>query len=583
MTNKSGSEISQPATAPAEEHYTRLHISPLDPQLLTVIVPQAVLSKARDISYHTIQTFPDKPYGFIELPTAAAEKIKNKLNGAVLKGHKIRIEPARPDDMPKPSDDAVAGAEPERKSKKSKMSKKDKKRKRDPNEIVGVELEEGRKVKRGWTLTPEEAKLKKRKEKEREKKEKKSSKDKKEKTKKKKREPESEYTEGPECLVKTRLPPNKRDVVEGRADGGDDDGSEKKKSRKHKHQVVVHEFEKNSKFPTFFKASTTTSTSNAPSEFVEGKGWVDDKGEVVEEVKNTRPLALPKTRSEKKKPAAVIEDDTTSSSGSSEDEEEDDEEDDGEDEEEQSGVDADADAEKPAMSAPEYGLDLPTAPTSAGKDLQSESASPRPTSSGSGSAKNLTIRIPPATPSSTKVHPLEALYKKQQEEAKADSKTADAEPFSFFGGGDMEDEEDIGMDVIGNKEVGENSPVDRSESIQLPMTPYSKQDFESRGLRSAAPTPDTAHPSRFSRIWPRGERDGPSDVEEEGNIDGITSSKEDGSGDEAGASSTNPNTEFQKWFWEHRGDLNRSWKKRRKMAAKEKRYRENRARADRAI
>jgi hypothetical protein len=36
-------------------------------------------------------------------------------------------------------------------------------------------------------------------------------------------------------------------------------------------------------------------------------------------------------------------------------------------------------------------------------------------------------------------------------------------------------------------------------------------------------------------------------------------------------------SDFQKWFWEHRGDLNRSWKKRRKTTAKEKRYRENRA------
>lgn len=589
MTNKSGSNITQPDTAQAGEEYTRLHISPLDAQLLKVIVPEAVLSKARDISFHTIQTFPDKPYGFVEIPTAAAEKIKKKLNGAVLKGNKIRIEPARPVDMPKPSEDAVAdvaaaGSEVERKSKKSKLSKKDRKRKRDPNEIAGVELEEGRKVKRGWTLTPDEAKLKKRKEREREKKEKKSSKDKKEKTKKK-RDPESEYTEGPECLVKTTLPPNKRAIVEGEAkvDGGDDDdGTEKKKkSRKHKHQVVVHEFENNLKFPTFFKASTTTSTPDAPSDFVEGKGWVDDKGEVVQEVKSSRPLTFPKGHVEKKKKkvAAVVEDDTTSSSGSSDEEEEDSED---EDEDEQSK--AEATSKEPSTTATEHDLHLQTASASAGSDIQPESASPVPISS--SSAKSLTIRIPPTVSSPAKVHPLEALYKKQkQEEAEASAKTADAEPFSFFGGGDIEEEEEEevnGVDLVMNEDA-EISPVDHSQGIQIPMTPYSKQDFESRGLRSAAPTPDTAHPSRFSRIWPMGgDRDRPSDVEEEGE-GGFGSSKEDGSGDEAGEGSTNPNTDFQKWFWEHRGDLNRSWKTRRKMAAKEKRYRENRARADRAI
>lgn len=593
MTNKSGPNISQPDTAQAEEEYTRLHISPLDPQLLKVIVPEAVLPKARGVSFHTIQTFPDKPFGFVELPTSAADKIKKKLNGAVLKGNKIRIEPARPAfDMPKPSEiavaDAATGADVEHTTKKSKISKKDRKRKRDPNEIVGVELEEGRKVKRGWTLSPDEAKLKKRKEKEKEKekKEKKSSKDKKEKTKKKKREPESEYTEGPECLVKTSLPPNKRPIVESNDNGGvgaDDDGTEKKKkSRKHKHQVVVHEFENTSKFPTFLKASTI-STSDTPSDFVEGKGWVDDKGEVVQEVKSTRPLTFPKTYVEKKKKKkqAIVEDDTTSSSGSSDEEEDSDDDDD----DKQSKVEADS--EQPSTTAPENGPDLQTTSGSAGSDIASQSASPGPISA--SSAKSLSIRIPPATPSSTKVHPLEALYKKQkQEEAAANSNTADAEPFSFFGGGDIEEEEEEevnGAELAMNEDDGENSPIDHSEGVQMPMTPFSKQDFESRGLRSAAPTPDTAHPSRFSRIWPLGgDRDRPSDVEEESDNDGLGSSKEDGSGDEpSGEGSTNPNTDFQKWFWEHRGDLNRSWKARRKMAAKEKRYRENRARADRAI
>lgn len=41
-------------------------------------------------------------------------------------------------------------------------------------------------------------------------------------------------------------------------------------------------------------------------------------------------------------------------------------------------------------------------------------------------------------------------------------------------------------------------------------------------------------------------------------------------------------SEFQKWFWENRGETNRAWKKRRKVVSKEKRQRENRKRGERA-
>ncbi|KAF4469698.1 hypothetical protein FALBO_3406 [Fusarium albosuccineum] len=39
-------------------------------------------------------------------------------------------------------------------------------------------------------------------------------------------------------------------------------------------------------------------------------------------------------------------------------------------------------------------------------------------------------------------------------------------------------------------------------------------------------------------------------------------------------------SDFQAWFWDNRRELNRSWMKRRKTAAKEKRHRENKARAN---
>jgi hypothetical protein len=42
-------------------------------------------------------------------------------------------------------------------------------------------------------------------------------------------------------------------------------------------------------------------------------------------------------------------------------------------------------------------------------------------------------------------------------------------------------------------------------------------------------------------------------------------------------------SDFQKWFYEHRGEANRAWKRRRKLVAKDKRHRENKRRSDRVM
>jgi hypothetical protein len=106
-----------------------------------------------------------------------------------------------------------------------------------------------------------------------------------------------------------------------------------------------------------------------------------------------------------------------------------------------------------------------------------------------------------------------------------------------------------------------------------------------RGVRSAAPTPDTAHPSHRFIPWD------PEDDIRDQNDDELAdeNSEEDepaapnsaaAHGEDKDARTT---SDFQKWFWENRGELNRSWKRRRKLAGKEKRYRENKARMARAI
>jgi hypothetical protein len=86
-------------------------------------------------------------------------------------------------------------------------------------------------------------------------------------------------------------------------------------------------------------------------------------------------------------------------------------------------------------------------------------------------------------------------------------------------------------------------------------------------------------------MWPvDNDSDREDDADEEGGTPsgkdkgkGVATSSKDVNGDRKEAES-----DFQKWFYEHRGETNRAWKKRRKVAAKETRQRENRKRADRA-
>ena len=128
--------------------------------------------------------------------------------------------------------------------------------------------------------------------------------------------------------------------------------------------------------------------------------------------------------------------------------------------------------------------------------------------------------------------------------------------------------DDIEMDDGG----GEEEPA-------VPLTPYTQRDFEWRGLRSAAPTPDTAHANkRF--IWPV-EGEGSDDENVEAQTP-MKSAKKDAAKDETEEKKDGEEkSDFQKWFYEHRGETNRAWKKRRKVVGKEKRQRENRKRDNR--
>lgn len=572
------------------EEYIRLHITPFNPSLLNAILPLSILPSARNISYHKIQTFPEKSYGYVDLPVMDADKIKKKLNGAILKGTKVKIDKARSQ-----KEILLAEAEGKADEKAERPKKEKKKRKRD--ELPGVDIGlEGRQVKRGWTTPGKDI-----------------PKD------KLKVIPKSKFTTGPECLFKTVLPPNvasKGKVVEVKPEK-----TERRKKKAGK-EALVHEFTKTTKYATFLRSNSGPGKSKAVTEYVEGKGWVDEDGNIIEaEVKSN--LSKHTSKIQATLPSKVASEDESSNDSEDEDDAEAQEglepviaEESSHDmvpesavlEEVASGdVSSDAESSPDGSSASEDSADeaaasvrLPatisaadidkpalivqasmspseassssdalsdedsTSSSSSDEDSESEnmqSPTPTPTSSRPQSAAgpSLTIKIPesPAsTPIAVSVHPLEALYKRQK---KNDSSTPkpEASTFSFFGADDNDDD------------------IEVETHMQVPLTPYTQRDFESRGMRSAAPTPDTAHANK-KFVWPS--RDG-ADVDEDEDGEPEASSPIRASAKtEEKDTKTGEESDFQKWFWENRGNVNRAWKKRKRTVSKEKRQRESKKR-----
>ncbi|PQE05673.1 hypothetical protein CJF31_00004410 [Rutstroemia sp. NJR-2017a BVV2] len=596
----------------SDPEFTRLHITPLNPNLLSTIIPPSILPNARNISYHTIENFPEKAYGFVDLPTMDADKLKKKLNGSILKGTKIRIEKARP------AVDLTPVAEPDEPAKPQKERKDpSKKRKRGEETIPAVELTD-RKVKRGWTTPAATIGKMKREQKEL------------------KKVVKSKFTTTEECLFKTVLPPN----VAANAKGIEAVKTNQK-SKKGK-DAVVHEFAKSTKFATFLRTSGGAGGGKGKSvkEFVDGKGWVDEDGNVVEEVKpkekksHEAPKKVVKNDSDavEKESSSESESDSDSSEGESEDEtvaqkdkqetkesatdsgsesdsssEEDSssegESSDGEEEkvqntklagtttsqlptktieDEDSSSESDLDSDD-SSSSDSHTVDAasdnsPDASSSDSSESDSESESdsssedeatmsspskpstvqPAPinttisspeTSRPLSSSSRLSIVIPDSA--TQEIHPLEALYKRPKPNTTTTTEANPVSSFSFFGPDADSDMEDAG-----------------AADEQYPLTPFTKKDIEYRAIRSAAPTPDTAHASkRF--VWPTDE-DSPSGYGGKGKGKG----GDEGEGD-AAKGSKEAESDFQKWFYEHRGESTRGWKKRRRAAAKEVRHREN--------
>lgn len=497
----------------------KLHISPLNPTLLAALIPPAALETAQNISYHTLKTFPDRNYGYVELPRSEAEKMKKKYNGSILKGAKVHIEEAREKKKRPEADDTPSdGDKHKRKRVKTAV--------REDGVLPGFEIPADRQVQRGWTKPASQSKPGK------------SSKEKKQKT------PTSAFTSKKECLFKTTLPANVASANPSSIlDPKSRSGKHKRKDKVEK-QVVVHEFSNTTKQPSFIRDNSSGKGTKVVSEFVEGKGWVDEEGNLIDDVKVSgrkkkvaSPLEIdkipepehvpephsassysgetsPKVPVEVKQPGSSI-DDETSSSGTS------------------SGSETGKEDEESVSSDEKDG--------SVAGDVNG-------TSEGENIVKD--------------IHPLEAIFKRPKLKSSPETPKPSlrvSTSFNFF----------------------EPDTEDATDLPAMPQTPFTQQDFRDRRQRSAAPTPDTAAPGRtFSRLWSNDDEDG--DLPSEGSLDNIDEyteksmehTKGEASSDAGGVAEL-PQSDFAKWFWEHRGETNRAWKKRRREAAKEKRHREN--------
>lgn len=593
--------------------YTRLHITPFNASLLSAIVPPSMSSLAKNISFHNIETFPEKQYGFVELPVEQATKIKKKLNGAVLRGSKIVIQEARAAPRIVSPDPEMAKRERKRREKKAKgeipvleekledtaKREKSKKRKRHDEPLKGQEVLE-RQIKRGWTDPNAESKAQKKERKSRDKEEKK-------KDKRAERE-KSKYTTGPEALIRTILPPNV--IIPPKGIEGVVIDKKAKKSKSGKKDVIIHEFAKTEKFATFLKQKALPGGKKPAVEFRKGEGWFDEDGnkvegeppkpkhndDVLEKIKKENKLAKPVKKVERESesesesdeedvamteaPKMVYNSDSeTSSSGSSASEfEEEGESADEAEKEESAGkkddiedifaaVSSSSESENRSSAAPESAKFSPQrasspakAPISAPAPIEAEGAvyihttEARPVTPVDQTTKSLKINIPE--------NPLEAIFKPKKHDATARPEKSE-QPFSFG---------NLGADI--------DSDYEEEPEFTVPMTPFAQQDVAYRNIRSAAPTPDTAHPSRkHVSGWPEQEGDGDDvngfKVRSAAEVFGMRKGKEEVD-EEAAPKGTDPNADFQKWFYENRGDTNRAWKKRRKEVKKEVRQRENR-------
>ncbi|KAK6539910.1 hypothetical protein TWF694_008745 [Orbilia ellipsospora] len=460
----------------------RLHIAPLTAESAKTIISPNHLSTA---SFHTIDTFPERSYGFITMPRVEAEKLRRKYNGTVFRGVKMSVEEARPAKKKVESDESSEGSSKKSSGKKEKLGRQD-------GVLPGFEIPDGRQVKRGWT------------------------KDASQKGGKSKDKPSAGASE---CLFKTILPP----VIasEAKTLGLTEDRSSKKtKKRTVKNQVVIKEFKNSTKFPSFLKMSSLpTDSTDRSANYVEGLGWVNEAGDVIEGApakrRRTDPeeiMSKEKGKNEGQSPSDSSEDgnmedvsqnadssDESNESSSSSSESEDDPNEGSEDE----SVENENTSSESALVRESSEADSSSEASSSDSSVSSTSddnseseAEPEPESE-ADSEKELE-GLPSSTPVPSRELPIKKTSSNFENltnifKPKLSVDVEATSQFKFFGT-DFDDEE--ANEAEENRDDGE--PIS-SFNDSISYTPFTPQHER---YRSGAPTPDTAIAPRFKDLLP---------------------------------------------------------------------------------
>ncbi|MCJ1386487.1 hypothetical protein MMC17_009613 [Xylographa soralifera] len=547
----------------------RLHISPLNPELLAIILPPAILPTATGVSYHSLQNFPERNYGYVELPAMEATRLKQKLNGSILKGSKVYVEEARPEKKTKRSADDD-GAEDKVDTKGKRKAKKPK---REEGVLPGYQLPKERKVKRGWTDPTANSKKSKVKE---------ASKNKVTKKDKKATAQPSSFGDGPECLFRTILPPNtpkSEETATAKAKR-----SKKTIGSKADRGVLVHEFSSTTKYPSFIRDSHASNDGKVALGYIDGKGWVNKDGEVIEAPRAEQRLSqrtrstrahIPESRSLENlaigddnftvnQEQDVVHDSATSGNTSSSGVTSSDDDSDGSETKDNAGSShATSVQEVDVMPLAETSRSIGHPDHDGSSDSDATSSSGTSSSSDSDNEENLPKLTVSSMEASSEVHPLEALFKRPKSSSSDSFRKPQLEvktSFSFF------DPEDNNSD---------------HPHRLMPQTPFTQRDLHHRSIRSAAPTPDTAAPGKtgFGNLWGReGSEEDDDEVMSEDSAEAGTPSASKKPSMTETTGDKPPESDFTKWFWEHRGETNRAWKKRMREAKKEKRQKENKRR-----
>ena len=571
LTGNTTSAAAEANLAPAQstEQYTRLFISPLTPDSLHIILPPAQQTALVAPPYYGApQTFPEHPFCYLELPVELATKLRKKLHGTTLKGQKMRVEDARGGRKRKAEErqDTASFGKRTRRSGKN-----------EDGVLKGVELPQGRKVKRGWEegwdgADTSMANYK------RSGKKKAQPKDLEEKPEADAHEKKEDSIEA-KMVFRTSVPPNKE------ADAADVPEKSKghKKSKKSKSSSTeVKEFEKSEKVPTFLRSDTN---EKAPrTTFEDGKGWVDESGNVVEEANESGRSSRRKKRKSKQEspPAAEPKESPDKANGLA-----------------PSAIEDAPSGQADKSPTPQIAVDSTATidETAADIDGSAEPAEPKPSA-------------------------LESLFKRPSSKSKS-KRPEPIKTFSFFDNEENDptndqdhatpDPDEPLHSAHETTQAPTSAPMNlrkkttRLSSLQIPpQTPFTRRDLDARGLRSAAPTPDTAaigkrmrppwmarsqtrslsrDPDERSRSGSQPSSQPLSQLQESEEIDAIASKENEETEEakeeekpvkkevkkvkrESGENGEKEQTEFEKQFYEQRGDLNRAWKQQVREAKK---------------